>query len=144
MVYPAHELIIKVGINGTTSTAADMKVIKDIETIEVTIENDVQEWKSFQEEGWTSALTTGKKLSITLEGKRNVGDPGNDYIAGLALFNGTATQTLVSITFPDNSVLSGEFNVSVTNFGAGGAATDVAGLSAELISNGKPEYTSGS
>ena len=31
--------------------------------------------------GWTRRLTTGKSLGMTMGGKRNYGDEGNDYIA---------------------------------------------------------------
>ena len=34
--------------------------------------------------GWAKAAMTGKKLGFSFKGKRSVGDPANDYIAGLA------------------------------------------------------------
>ena len=34
-------------------------------------------------EGWGRRLTTGKMFTISLSGKRNIGDSGNDYVAAL-------------------------------------------------------------
>ena len=36
------------------------------------------------QEGWQRGLMTAKAITITLNGKRNVGDTGNDFVAGKA------------------------------------------------------------
>ena len=48
-------------------------------------------------QGWTNRLVTGKSVTVSVSGKRNVGDPGNDYIEGIALKIGKeCNTTLVS------------------------------------------------
>ena len=75
-----------------------------------------------------------------MSGKRNVGDPGNDYIAGLALKNGRDCDSKIKVTFPDGAVFTGDVVVSVSDY-AGDDATAVNPLAFDLISNGKPTYT---
>lgn len=83
---------------------------------------------------------TGKKFSISLKGKRNVGDAGNDYIHSTTFKNGLDCSTKAAVEFPDGSKL--EFNciINVTN-DSGGETTDVAPLEFELKGDGKPTYT---
>lgn len=84
---------------------------------------------------------TAKSVTISVKGKRTIGDAGNDEIAELAFKNGTAAQLPFKWTFPNGaSVLFKNAVISVTANGAG-ASTDVAPLEFEVMSNGKPEYT---
>jgi hypothetical protein len=83
---------------------------------------------------------TGKKLSISLSGKRNEGDSGNDYVAGLAWKDGLDCSTKAEWTFPSGAKLSFNCVVNVTTPG-GGDSTNVDGLEFELICDGKPTFT---
>ena len=91
------------------------------------------------QEGWASALMTGKSLSISLKGKRCVGDDGNDYVAGLAWKNGRDCDSKLEIEFPEGAKL--EFNcvINVTNLG-GGDSVNVAPLEFEAKAHGKPTF----
>ena len=134
-VYPCYENQFKVKAGSTYATIADM------ETFSVSIDNGVEEWTPFEHEGWTRRLMTAKSITLQVNGKRNIGDTGNDYVAGLFMNNGQAAQSDFQWTFPDGGVL--EFTdavVNVTNLGAGDS-TAVAPLEFELMSNGKPTYT---
>ncbi|MFR2692668.1 MAG: phage tail tube protein [Enterocloster bolteae] len=57
----------------------------DLENFAPSIDGTAEEWYSMDAAGWAKAAMTGKKLQVQLQGKRSVGDPGNDYIAGLAV-----------------------------------------------------------
>ena len=120
-VYPVYENQFKVGASKETATG-----IADMETFGVSFDNGVEEWKPFDQGGWSRRLLTAKSVTISINGKRNVGDPGNDYIAW---------------TFPDGTLVEFEGCVfNVTNIGAGDS-TGVAPLEFEALSNGKPKVT---
>lgn len=56
-----------------------------MESFSVSIDGNVEEWSPYDARGWNNRLVTGKGLTISVSGKRNVGDPGNDYIESIAL-----------------------------------------------------------
>ena len=63
---------------------------------------------------------TSKSVTISISGKRNFGDTGNDYIAGLALKNGRDVEGCLQWTFPNGAKLVFENAIfNITNWGAG-------------------------
>ena len=139
-VYPVFENKFKIGKSGRSSEEADMVTIKDLETFSVSIDGNIEEWKPMEAEGWTRRMVTGKALTITLSGKRNVGDPGNDYVANSAWGTGTSCDTKFEWEFPSGAKLTFDCVINVTNPGSGDSTT-VAGLEFEVQSDGKPTYT---
>lgn len=138
-VYPVYENQFQVDVSSTGT--ASWKDIADMETFSVSIDNNVEEWTPFTAEGWTRRLMTGKSITVTVSGKRNVGDAGNDFIASLFMRNGRAAECDFKWTFPDGATLVfPDAVVNVTNMGAGDS-TAVAPLEFEVMSNGKPAYT---
>ena len=139
-VYPVYNLDFKIGTKGRNSDSASMKTIAELETFSISIDGKIEEWTSMDQEGWASALMTGKALSISLKGKRCVGDEGNDYVAGLAWKSGRDCDSKLEIGFPEGAKL--EFNcvINVTNLG-GGDSTNVAPLEFEAKAHGKPTFT---
>ena len=139
-VYPCYknQFQINTAAEGSTATMAS---IADCESFSVSFDNGVEEWYPFDTEGWRRALLTAKAVTITVSAKRNVGDAGNDAVAGLAWKNGRDAERDVHWTFPDGTVVkfSGAV-INVTNIGAG-ESTNVAPLEFEIMSNGKPEIT---
>ena len=141
-VYPVFDLEFKIGIEGRESTESDMKIIKDMETFSPSIDGNVEEWTPMDTEGWIRRLMTGKGFAIALNGKRHVGDPGNDYVAKLAWKSGLKCSSKAAIVFPDGDYLEFDCIVNVTT-PFGGDSTNVSGLEFELQSDGKPNYVSG-
>lgn len=138
-VYPVYENQFQVDVSATST--ASWKDIADMETFSVSIDNNVEEWTPFTTEGWTRRLMTGKSITITVSGKRNIGDDGNDFIAGKYMANGQGAQADFKWTFPDGSTLEfADAILNVTNMGAGDS-TNVAPLEFDVMSNGKPTYT---
>lgn len=137
-VYPCYENQFQVKTTGSPGTYAD---IANMTSFSVAFDTGVQDWNSFDQQGWTSRLATTKGITITASGKRTVGDPGNDYIAGLAMKNGRDLYTDFKWTFPDGT--SVEFTNAVINVKSNGSgeAGDVAPLEFEVMSNGKPKVT---
>ncbi len=140
-VYPCYENQFKINTGGAGAETAVMSTIADCETFSVAFDNGVEEWHPFDTEGWVRRLLTAKGVTITVTAKRNVGDPGNDFIAGLAFKNGRNSETDAHWTFPDGTVVKFPGAViNVTNIGAGDS-TAVAPLEFDIMSNGKPEIT---
>ncbi|MGF6358072.1 hypothetical protein ABIE27_006037 [Paenibacillus sp. 4624] len=138
-VFPVHNNIFKVGVKGRASTASDMKTIKDLENFAPAIDGNTEEWSSMDQGGWTRRAVTGKSLSFSFSGKRNYGDPGNDYVAGLMLGTGQEVETIFEWTMPSGAKLTMDCVINLTT-PAGGDSTNIDGLEFELLSDGKPEF----
>lgn len=138
-VIPCYENQFAVDANGGTGEAENFVNIADTESFSVSIDGNVEEWKPFEEKGWTRRLVTGKSLTISVSGKRHYGDPGNDYVNGLGLKTGQLATTKVKWTFPDGAILLIPCVISVTEW-VSGESTAVAPLSFDIMSDGKPEF----
>lgn len=139
-VYPVFNNIFKIGIKGKTSTEEDMKTIADCETFSLSMDNNVEEWTPMTTEGWIRRMQTGKGFSISISGKRNVGDEGNDYVASKLFATGADVETKFEWEFADGTKVSFDCIISVSNAGTGDS-TNVAPLEFEVMSNGKPTVT---
>lgn len=136
-VYAVYEHQFQISTSGRpasgTGTFAD---IADMETFSVSFDDNVEEWTPMSTEGWVRRLKTGKGITISLNGKRHIGDAGNDYIAGLAFKSGQACNSTLKWTFPDGTVVEIPCVVNVTSLG--GDSTNVDPLEFECLSDGKP------
>lgn len=141
-VFPCYENQFEIDKKGGTGESANLVVIADMENFSVSIDGNVEEWKPFEQKGWTRRLVTGKSITISISGKRNVGDAGNDYINGLALKTGSDATTTLVWNFPDGGKLVIRGVVSVTEW-VSGESTAVAPLAFDFMSDGKPEFTPG-
>lgn len=139
-VFPVYNLIFKIGTKGKASTEEDMVSIAQMETFSLSIDGTVEEWTTMSEAGWSNSLMTGKKFTIGLNGKRCVGDKGNDYVADIAWKDGLDCSTKGGIEFPDGSKLAFNCVINVKNIG-GADSTNVAPLEFEMIGDGKPTLT---
>ena len=84
-VFPVHNNIFKFGVGGLDSTEQQMLTPANLENFQPHFDNTLEQWFAMEQEGWRSALLTGKGWSISFKGKRTIGDAANDYIAGLML-----------------------------------------------------------
>ena len=135
-VYPCWENQFQI------ETGSDvMSPIADCESFSVSIDNGVEEWTPFDTEGWKRRLMTAKGITISVSGKRNVGDTGNDAVAALLFKNGRDSEEKFQWTFPDGTVVKFvNAVINVKNVSAGDS-TGVAPLEFDVMSNGKPEIT---
>ena len=140
-VYPCYENQFSIDKTGGDGLSEDNLVsIADMESFSVSIDGNVEEWSSFTDEGWMNRLVTGKSITISVSGKRNVGDAGNDYVAGLALKTGQSCNTTFVWNFPSGAKLVMPCVINVTEWGAGESRT-VAPLAFDAMSRGKPDFT---
>lgn len=138
-VFPVHAGSFEVDTSTSKESSPVWSKVAELEEVNVEIDNTTETWSSYSEGGWQSALVTGKATKISLKGKRCIGDAGNDLIAGKLLLSGQDAYVKARITHPDGTTLTWEkMACGVKNNGAGGKATDVGALEAELIGHGKP------
>ena len=86
-VYPCYENQFQIDKAAAEGPASYVN-IADCETFGVAFDNNIEEWTPFDTQGWVRRLMTGKGVTITVTAKRNVGDEGNDLVAGLTFENG--------------------------------------------------------
>lgn len=141
-VNPVNEIQFGVCVSGrkTSDTAEEVvtTTVKDAESLSISINGQIQEWNPMDAAGWGRKLMTAKSISISMGGKRNYGDAGNDYVAGLAWKNGQDCNSWMSITFPNGDRLIIPCVINVTSLGGDSTAVDA--LSWEALSDGKPTY----
>ncbi|RED34674.1 phage tail tube protein [Paenibacillus sp. VMFN-D1] len=142
-VFPVHNNVFKIGIKGRSSAAEDMVTVKDLETFSPSIDGNTEEWTPMDQGGWVRRAVTGKGLTFSFSGKRNYGDPGNDYIAGLLIGTGQEVETKFEWTMPSGAKLTMDCVINLTQ-PAGGDSTNIDGLEFELLSDGKPTFTAAS
>ena len=141
-VYPVH--VGSFEVNTSKTEEPEWSKIAELEEVGIEVENTTETWNSFSEGGWQSALVTGKAAKITLKGKRCIGDTGNDLIASKMLLTGQDAYVNARITHPDGTTLEwAQMACAVKNNGAGGKATDVGALEAELTAHGAPKENKG-
>lgn len=138
-VYPVYENQFKINTKGRDGGETNLVTIADMESFSVSFDDNVEEWTPMTSEGWVRRLKTGKGITISLNGKRNIGDPGNDYIAGLAFKSGQACNSQLEWNFPNGDKVLIDCVINVTE--AGGDSTNVEPLAFECLSDGKPTFT---
>lgn len=130
MVLPVYKNTFKIGADKET-----LKTVKDVESFSVALDNGIEEWTPMDQEGWTRRLTTSKSLTISLSGKRNFGDEGNDYVAALAFKNGTDCNAVFEWTMADGKTKV-TFNCVVNVSALAGDSTAVDALEFDVQSDG--------
>lgn len=139
-VFPVHNTVFEIGRTKASGGAWTYAKIADMENFEFSVETGVEEWNAMENDGWRSALATAKSITVSVSGKRHVGDAGNDYVASMIMKNGQDAYSNLKITFANGDVLVMDCVISLTGF-MGGDTTNVAPLSADFISHKKPTFT---
>lgn len=135
-VFPVLDNKFKVGAAKEGAT-----IIADMETFSVEFSNGVETWTPMDTEGWQRGLMTAKAITISLSGKRNIGDTGNDFAAGKAFKNGHDAEGYFEWEMPDGTSVSWTAAIFDVKNVAGGDSTNVGALEFDVISNGKPTVT---
>lgn len=139
-VYPVYNNKFKIGSSGLESTEEQMVIIANLENFAPSIDGGVEEWNAMEHEGWGDVMMTSKKLSFSFSGKRTYGDPGNDYVAGLAWKSGNDVVTKFEWEMPSGAKVTFNCVVNVTT-PSGGDSTAIDGLEFEVLCKGKPTFT---
>ncbi|MDD4849664.1 MAG: hypothetical protein PHO10_03070 [Gemmiger sp.] len=139
-VYPVFKNVFAIGTKGRESSETDMKPVAEMESFRVTVDGNVEEWSPLEAAGWMKRMVTGKALSISLKGKRCVGDAGNDYVANNAWETGGGCDSKFIWTMPSGATLAFDCILNVSAPG-GGESREMEGLEFEVLSSGKPVFT---
>ena len=134
-VYPVFNNKFKVG-----ATKETLKTIAEMESFSVKVDGTVEEWTPMEAEGWIRRLMTGKSVTISMKGKRSIGDEGNDYIYELSWKSGRDCNGFFEWECPSGGKIEFGCVINVTTPG-GGDSTNVDGLEFDVMSSGKPTYT---
>lgn len=139
-VNPVNEITFGVCMTGRPADlkTAEYTVVKDAESLSISIDGQIESWNPMDAGGWARNLMTAKSISISMGGKRNYGDPGNDYVAGLAFKMGQDCNSAMKITFPNEDALYIPCVINTSELGGDSTAIDA--LSWDVTSDGKPEY----
>ena len=102
-VNPVHKIQFGICVTGRKNTdtpeTVETKIVKDAESLNISIDGTIEEWNAMDQAGWVRRLMTAKSLEISFGGKRNYGDEGNDYVASRFMKTGQDCNTWVSIIF---------------------------------------------
>lgn len=139
-VFPVFTNVFKINTVGRTSNPGDFATIKDLETFSLSISGTKEKWTPMDLGGWSRQAITGKDLSISFKGKRNYGDVGNEFIAGMMLATGQACQSRFQWTLPNGGVLTVDCVIDLKS-PAGGDSTKIDSLDFDILSDGLPVYT---
>lgn len=139
-VNPVFDIEYGVCITGRPDdlTTADYTVVSDTESLSISIDGSIEEWNPMDTKGWTRRLMTAKSIGVSMGGKRNYGDVGNDYVAGLAFKSGQDCNSAMRIKFPNGDALYIPCVINVSSMGGDSTAVDA--LEWEVQSDGKPTY----
>lgn len=136
-VLPCYKNQFQIGAPG----AQTLNNIADMESFSTSFDDGIEEWSPFDQDGWKRRLKTAKSITISVKGKRNIGDAGNDFVASLIFKNGRDSECDFTWTFPDGTIVKfPNAIVNVKNFGSGDS-TNAAPLEFDILSNGKPVIT---
>lgn len=138
-VYPVHNNQFQINTGGR-ATPGTFVTVKELETFSPSIDANTEEWTPMDTAGWIRRAVTGKGLTISFTGKRNYGDPGNDYVAGLLLGTGQDVESQLKWTMPSGDVLEMDCIINLTT-PAGGDSTNIDTLEFEALSDGLPVFT---
>ena len=137
-VYPVHNNKFFINIAGRTGIADT--IIRGMENFSPSIDGTVESWSPMDEGGWVRNSITGKGLTISMSGKRQYGDIGNDYVAGMMLSTGPDAESQFIWEFPSGATLAFDCVLNVTK-PAGGDTTNIDGLEFDILSDGKPVFS---
>lgn len=135
-VFPCYENQFQVGESKDAASS-----IANMESFSVSFDNGVEEWYAYGQDGWVNRLMTAKAITISVKGKRTLGDTGNDYVADKAFKNGRNAEGYFAWVFPDGTTVAWEnavFNITALN---AADSTNAGPLEFDVMSNGKPTVT---
>jgi hypothetical protein len=127
------------GSGSTEGTWTYAKLCKGIESMELSTNEQNQQFFFLCGEGFAANETTGAAPQLTCSGRRIVGDPAQDYIASKQFSLGTDRKTSVKVVAEGKQIVCDATIGDLATFG--GQTTDVNQFNVTLYFNGKPVVT---
>lgn len=131
---------------GTSATTASPPVwtyaeIGGLDNVAEALNEVVQQYQFLENGGFATNHVTGMAPAWTLSGRRLVGDPGQDYIAGVKYGLDTDRQSSIKIEYTegaDTKTITCDCTLCNIVDIAGGTATDDSVFSVEIRFDGEP------
>ena len=127
------------GSGSTEGTWTYAKLCKGIESMELSTNEQNQQFFFLCGEGFASNETTGAAPQLTCSGRRIVGDTAQDYIASKQFSLGADRKTSVKVIAEGKQIVCDATIGDLATFG--GQTTDVNQFNVTLYFNGKPVVT---
>jgi hypothetical protein len=127
------------GSGSTEGTWTYAKLCKGIESMELSTNEQNQQFFFLCGEGFAANETTGAAPQLTCSGRRIVGDPAQDYIASKQFSLGADWKTSVKVIAEGKQIICDATIGDLATFG--GQTTDVNQFNVTLYFNGKPVVT---
>jgi hypothetical protein len=136
----ANEIYVGTSVtSGTTPTWTYSKLCKGIESMSFTPNEQNQQFFFLCGNGFAHNETTGGAPTLTISGRRIVGDAAQDYIASKQFALGTDRNTSVKIVAEGKQIICDATIGEVTSFG--GSTLDVNSFGCTIYLNGQPDMT---
>ena len=127
------------GSGSTEGTWTYAKLCKGIESMELSTNEQNQQFFFLCGEGFANNETTGAAPQLTCSGRRIVGDTAQDYIASKQFSLGADRKTSVKVIAEGKQIVCDATIGDLATFG--GQTTDVNQFNVTLYFNGKPVVT---
>jgi hypothetical protein len=111
-----------------------------ISTVDPAFEDETDDTSYYDGQGFGSETVTGVKASLTFSGHRQLGDPAQDYVIGMAFEVGAKRETKLRWTQTDGKQITGDVTISGIK-GTGGDANAKQDFEFKASFNGKPKVT---
>lgn len=136
----ANEIYVGTSVtSGDTPTWTYSKLCKGIESMSFTPNEQNQQFFFLCGNGFAHNETTGGAPTLTISGRRIVGDAAQDYIASKQFALGTDRNTSVKIVAEGKQIICDATIGEVTSFG--GSTLDVNSFGCTIYLNGQPVMT---
>ena len=130
---------IEIGTSESGGAWTYSELAEGIEGMEFAENEQNQQYFFLKDKGFARNETTGSAPELVITGRRVVGDPAQDYIAGKQFKLGTERKSSVKITAEGNVITCDCTIGAITSFG--GNTLDVNAFGCTVRFDGKPTVT---
>lgn len=114
--------------------------IANVTSLDNTNSGVIKDWKPAELKGATQHLKTANDEKIAINGKRTLGDPGNDALCALYRKTGMDANQDFAFVAADGRVMLFNATVNLSKIDSSGEMDDLAAIEGELLLNGYPTF----
>ncbi|MBC1801122.1 phage tail tube protein [Listeria booriae] len=133
--FAVKQLKISVGDAGGSTPKTP---IGDLETMDISLNANIEQYSTIGEV-FERAVKTGAAMELSLDGKYNDSDPGQNILRETWDKVGAEAEKELEIEYPNGDIFEITGPVGINDYGGGGA-NDVASFSTSMNSNGAPKF----
>lgn len=114
--------------------------IANVTSLDNSNSGGIKDWKPAELKGATQHLKTSNDEKIGINGKRTIGDPGNDALCALYRVTGMEANRDFAYVAADGRVMLFNATVNLSKIDSSGEMDDIAAIEGELLINGYPTF----